>query len=445
MTLNLEDTIVALSSAPGAGGRAVVRLSGSAALPCALRLFSSSESPSPGKRHVYAGSIRLAGIHAALPADLHFWPAPHTYTGQDLVELHMLSSPPLVDLLIAQLMAAGARAAQPGEFTMRAFLAGKMDLTRAEAILGVIEAADRHELQQALAQLAGGLSRPLQGLREDLLNLLADVEAGLDFAEEDIHFADPEQMLHRLAKALAQLTLVQKQLDQRAVNSTRLRVVFAGRPNAGKSSLFNALAAGSRALVSPTPGTTRDYLSGRLDLGDTQLEIIDTAGWQTPQDAIARQAQALGSQQFVQADLVVLCLDSGQPISAQERALLASAPPPEVVGVATKCDLQPAPSGLMATSAVTQIGLRELRYFLADWARAHRQPALAPSSSRCREHVRSCMEHLRSAHGLVLDEDSPELLALELRGALEGLGQMVGAVYTDDLLDRIFSRFCIGK
>jgi len=141
----------------------------------------------------------------------------------------------------------------------------------------------------------------------------------------------------------------------------------------------------------------------------------------------------------------VLCLDSGLPISAQERALLASAPPPEVVGVATKCDLQPAPSGLMATSAVTQLGLGELRSFLADWARAHRQPALAPSSSRCRDHVRTCMEHLRSAHGLVLDEDSPELLALELRGALEALGQMVGAVYTDDLLDRIFSRFCIGK
>src|SRR5437016_2826037 len=205
MISHLEDTIVALSSAAGRGGRTIVRLSGTASLPCALTVFSSPEPVLLDKRRFYVGEICLPGIHAPLPADLHFWPAPRTYTGQELVELHVLSSPPLVGLLITRLLGAGARPAQPGEFTLRAFLAGKLDLTRAEAVLGVIEASDRNELRQALAQLAGGLSRPLQQLREDLLNLLADVEAGLDFAEEDIRFVDQAETLHRLAKGLAQL------------------------------------------------------------------------------------------------------------------------------------------------------------------------------------------------------------------------------------------------
>src|SRR5205823_8090 len=185
-------------------------------------------------------SLRLPGIASPLPADLYLWPAPRTYTGQELVELHTLGAPPLVELLIGELLRAGARAAQPGEFTLRAFLAGKLDLPRAEAVLGVIEAGNRSELKQALTQLAGGVTRPLEGLREDLLNLLADVEAGLDFTEEDIRFVDQTEMLGRLTKGLAQVVLVRKQLDQRSVGAGVFRVVLAGRPNAGKSSLFNA-------------------------------------------------------------------------------------------------------------------------------------------------------------------------------------------------------------
>src|SRR5262249_37178515 len=148
----------------------------------------------------YRGHLRLAGVAAPLPAELYAWPAPRTYTSQELVELHTLSCPPLVEILIAQLLETGARAAQPGEFTLRGFLAGKLDLTQAEAVLGIIEASDRAELKQALAQLAGGVARPLQGLREDLLNLLADVEAGLDFTEEDLQFVDKPEVLQRLAR-----------------------------------------------------------------------------------------------------------------------------------------------------------------------------------------------------------------------------------------------------
>src|SRR5437868_2057368 len=230
MISHLEDTIVALSSAAGRGGRAIVRLSGTASLPCALTVFSSPEPVLPDKRRFYVGKIRLPGIHAPWPADLHFWPAPRTYTGQQLVELHVLSSPPLVGLLIGQLLNAGARPAQPGEFTLRAFLAGKLDLTRAEAVLAVIEAGSPDELKQALAQMAGGLAQPLQELRSDLLDLLADVEAGLDFADEDLHFVSQDDLLKRLGKDLALVTNLGRQLDRRALGAQAFRVVLAGQP-----------------------------------------------------------------------------------------------------------------------------------------------------------------------------------------------------------------------
>src|SRR5437763_6514528 len=245
-----EDTIVALSSAPGPGLRAIVRLSGSQARRIARTVFHAERDIAPDKRRRYSGDLRLPGLHSPLPADLYFCPVPRTYTGQELVEIHTISSPPLVELLIATLLTAGARAAGPGEFTLRAFLAGKLDLPRAEAVLGVIEAADRDQLRDSLMQLAGGLTRPLDGLRDDLLNLLADVEAGLDFVDEDISFVGRDDLLTRLAKGLAQLTLVRKQLEGRGRSDRPFRAVLVGRPNAGKSSLFNALTGGD-AIVSP--------------------------------------------------------------------------------------------------------------------------------------------------------------------------------------------------
>jgi tRNA modification GTPase len=444
---DFQETIVALSSAPGPGGRAIVRLSGPAAAAIAAAVFTASDdppSPPPATRHWQAGQIHLPEIASPLPADLYFGRAPRTYTGQDLVELHTLSVPPLIDLLIAQLLGAGARAARPGEFTMRAFLAGKLDLTRAEAVAGVIEAADRDELRLALAQLAGGVSRPLDELRTDLLDLLAEIEAGLDFAEEDIQFVAPEETLHRLAKGMAQVTLLLKQFEKRSVADRPFRAALVGGPNVGKSSLFNALAGSGAALVSAEPGTTRDYLVRTLDLGGVAVEILDTAGWRADAGDIEAQAQALGREQAGRADLLLLCREANGPPAPQEEELLGQERP-LVMAVATKCDLAAPPPGWLATSAVTGAGLDGLRAELAARARAHHRPALAPSLSRCRHHVGACLGHLRQAHALVLNEDPPELLALELRGVLDELGELVGAVYTDDLLDRIFSRFCIGK
>lgn len=443
MLANPQDTIAALSSAPGAGARAIVRLSGSQALAIVARFFQGDNPLAADQRRCYAGQVIVPELPSPLPADVYIWPAPRTYTGQLLVEVHTLASPPLVELFISHCLSVGARAAQPGEFTLRAFLTGKLDLTRAEAVLAVIEAASRDELTQALAQLAGGVNRPLQELRQDLLDLLADVEAGLDFSDEDIAFVQQRELLQRITKGLALITGLRQQLQRRAMTESVFRVVLAGRPNAGKSSLFNALGQG-RALVSHEPGTTRDYLVQRLDLDGLAVELVDTAGWQTARNGLEGQAQELGQEQLNRADLILLCVAAGQSTEEQQRALAARTST-ETMVVVTKCDLQQAAGPYLATSAATGQGLAQLRTLLRERAQAQVRPALAPSLSRCRGHVDTCLQHLRLAHQLVLEEEPPELLALELRCALEQLGTMVGAIYTEDLLDRIFSRFCIGK
>ncbi len=454
-----DDTIVAVSSAPGPAPRAIVRVGGPNARAVVARVFRGDD---PVPRHLAPGALHLTGVHSPLPARLYFFAGPRSYTGQDVAELHTVGSPPLVERLVADLLAAGARPARPGEFTMRAFLAGKKDLPQAEAVQAVIEAGTDADLRAALVQLAGGVSRPLDALRDDLLNLLADVEAALDFADEDIEFVGRVEVLRRLGAAIERLDAVRTQLDDRTVSGRPVRVALVGLPNAGKSSLFNALAGGA-ALVSPTPGTTRDYLTRSLVLAGVPVELIDTAGWQGAADTIEEQAQRLGADQAARADVVVWCDERGAFAAADERRLAATGA--AVLKVRTKADLTgstesdgqavecgadgmgdaPFTRHRLACSVVSPAGLDALRAALAEAVASLARPALAPSQSRCRHHVHDCLERLREAHALTADDDPPELLALALRGAIDALGEMTGAVYTDDLLDRIFSRFCIGK
>ncbi len=434
---DLDDTIVALSSAAGPGGRAIVRLSGRRAADIAQALCADFDKARREPGHFFKGKLRLPAFQTPIVADIYHFVAPHTYTGQDVVEIHLLSSMAIVEVTIAECLSAGARAAQAGEFTLRAFLAGKLDLTRAEAVLGVIEASERGELTQALKQLAGGMAQPLASLRDDLLNLLADVEAGLDFADEDIRFVAADDLLKRLGHGLAHLTLLKKQIEQRALGQRPFRVVLAGKPNAGKSSLFNALVGKGAALVSAEPGTTRDYLEQLIDVDGVAIELVDTAGLGATVSAIDYASQNLGKAQAKDADLVLWCM-ACDDVAEHDVA-------PNCVPVATKADLAPAPADLLATSASTGAGIAALRARFAQEVRRRGHAALAPSLSRCRHHVEACVQHLRQAHAVVIDDAMPELLALEIRLALEELGAMVGAVYTDDLLDRIFSRFCIGK
>lgn len=444
MTPHPDDTIAAVSSAPGPGLRAIVRVTG----PNTRAVVAAVFDRPPAARQLTPGSLRLSGVHSPLPADLYFWPAPHTYTGQDLAELHTISSPPLVERLVADLLAAGARAAQPGEFTLRAFLAGKKDLPQAEAVLAVIEAGTDADLRQALTQLAGGVTQPLTQLRDDLLNLLADVEAALDFADEDLEFVGKPDLVKRVGAGIAHLTNLRRKLDDRAVSGRPVRVAFVGRPNAGKSSLFNALAGADAALVSPTAGTTRDYLTRAVSVGGVPVELTDTAGWETATDTIAEQAQRLGREQAGRADVVVWCVPAGEafaPADDQRLRAIGAA----VVKAATKADLADGaaadPTTAIQCSILTPGGTAVLRSALADAVLMAARPPLAPSLSRCRAHVDRAVAQLREAHRHVLFDDPPEIVASALRAALDQIGELAGAVYTPDLLDRIFSRFCIGK
>lgn len=436
MRVDPRDTIVALASAPGAGGRAILRLSGPGAVSVVRDGLHVSMDIDERLRRRYSMDGRLRDLERTMPVELYVFPESRSFTGQLMTEIHVSSSPPLVELLIAQLLVAGARAAEPGEFTLRAFLGGRVDLPRAEAIFATIAARDRNELCEALTQLSGGMMQPLHALRSDLLDLLADLEAGLDFAEEDITFLDSKNLLDRIAKGLAILTILQRQLQQRALHQRPFRVLLTGRPNAGKSSLFNALTKAETALVSDIPGTTRDYLARVIDVEGVPIELIDTAGQRATADVIESKAQELAGHMSVHADLVVWCreVSDGGDVPAGTEL------------VATKCDLTAAEwEPNRSTSARTGAGLDALRSWFAERASAQSVSALAPSWSRCRHHVQTCLIHLRKAHGHAMHEEPAEVLAMEVRAAIDQLGEMVGAVYTDDLLDRIFSRFCIGK
>jgi tRNA modification GTPase len=301
--------------------------------------------------------------------------------------------------------------------------------------------------------MAGGTTEPLDRLRHDLLDLLADIEAGLDFAEEDIRFVDSRELLERLTRAMAQITLTRRHFDQRSLADQPFRVAFTGAPNAGKSSLVNALADRSAAMVGPNPGTTRDYVAVSVCWQNTHLELIDTAGLASAVDPIDAQAQELGSREKDAADIIVHCLDASASVPAALPPQVAPSAPGSYgdkddlchLLVATKCDIAALPTGRLPTSSVTGAGVSELREILLGCAHDRSGPGLSESFGRCGRHLDLCLEHLRRSHSLVLFEDPMEILALELRSALDELGQVVGAVYTDDLLDRIFSRFCIGK
>ncbi|MBI1901494.1 MAG: 50S ribosome-binding GTPase, partial [Planctomycetia bacterium] len=265
---HLDDTIAAIATAPGPGARGIVRVSGPGTVAC-LADFSADDGRTLESAKVataVAGHFRLPGLHSPLPAEVYLWPNERSYTRQPLAEVHTIGSQPLLAMLLRAVCRRGARTAEPGEFTLRAFLSGRIDLAQAEAVLGVIEAEDAEELRVALDQLAGGVTGALVQLREQLLDLLAHLEAGLDFVEEDIAFITREELTGQLAAAQATVEKAAAQMAKRSIAVERVRIVLAGWPNVGKSSLFNALAGREAAIVSPQAGTTRDYLTADEEL-----------------------------------------------------------------------------------------------------------------------------------------------------------------------------------
>ncbi len=455
--MNVDDTIAAIASPPGGALRGIVRLSGPEVVACLQRCFQCDELngkawDSMRAASVLAGRLTLPPPIGDLPCDVYFWPGPRSFTRQTVAEIHTIGSPPLLEAALGVICVAGARLARPGEFTMRAFLAGRIDLTQAEAVLGVIDARNRRQLDSALQQLAGGLARPLHNLRDHLLDLLADVEAGLDFVEDDIRFVSDEELDARLKAAGEQLEHLNRQMSCRTESSEVFRVALVGCPNVGKSSLLNALLDDTAAVVSDMAGTTRDYLTRRVSFGGLDCLLIDTAGVE-PEGAgeIAAAAQALGIEQARGAHLQLWCLDATRHLNAWERAALAQPSPGQRLLVLTKTD-QAISTDLHAeavrTSSRTGAGLDQLRQAIFDCLAEpidSEAGVVAITAARCRESLRLVANSLRQARHHIACDAGEEIVAAEIRIALDELAQVVGAVYTEDILDRIFSRFCIGK
>jgi tRNA modification GTPase len=436
-----------------------VRISGPDAIAVANSVFHASDASQLPTGNRPAAIVGVARISAAagnpgkfrkLPCTRYTWPTPRSYTRQPLVELHTFGSPPLLAMLLHTVCAAGSRLAEPGEFTLRAFLAGRIDLTQAEAVLGVIDATDRRQLDLALVQLAGGLSGRLAQLRDELLNLLADLEAGLDFTEEDIQFVSRGELQSRVAAAAELVERLLEQMQTRSRADRGPRVTLVGWPNVGKSSLFNALLGRPAAIVSAQAGTTRDYLTAPLPLGTTACELIDTAGREATSDdgdAISAAAHRQSDQQHRSADLRLLCIDATREPNSWERSQLEASG--EQIVVLTKCDRTAAMGGYgtaVATSAITGRGVEELKTAIRSrLGETESAAAASATAERCHESFRLALACLRRAGELAASAGGEELIAAELRAALAELGKIVGTIYTDDILDRIFSRFCIGK
>jgi tRNA modification GTPase len=470
MSWTLDDIIVAVASPPGPGVRGIVRASG----PGVQSLLRESFRCDTGiswteirRATRFDGGLAVNGLSTELPCNLWFWPNHRSYSGQPTIEIHTISSPPILDAVVQNLVCRGARIARPGEFTLRAFMAGKIDLVQAEAVLGVIDADSTDRLQQALTQLSGGVSSRIRDLRESLLIDLADLEAGLDFVDEDIDFVQRSAMLARLEHGLAWIRELRQHADERSQTTGRKRVVLAGPPNAGKSTLFNALVGNDAAVVSPIAGTTRDWLSAIWDLGGLTVDLIDTAGVEDVEDDISAAAQAGSAARGREADLILWCTPANQAVPTPPAA---STDENAILHIMTKCELAtPGATGgsrvsverdedarlqreqsseLLPVSALTGQGLDSLRAAVRQRLESgdrQRGELLSSTLARCQASLAAAEDALQYARDLASASDGDELISLELRRGLDALGEIAGVIYTDDLLDRIFSRFCIGK
>ena len=458
--LDTQQTIVAIASPRSPAVRGIVRLSGEQVGEVLQRLGVAVAGGARPRR--CETQIDLGRPLGAIPAGVLHWPTRHSYTGQPSAELHTVGSRPVLAALVDAAIAAGARAARPGEFTLRAFLAGRRDLTQAEAVLGVIEAEQRGSLDHALRQLAGNLSRPLEHARGEMLDLLADVEAGLDFVDEDIEFISEEALVARLAQIARVLEETHQTLRTRGGESGRPVIALRGEPNAGKSHLINRLAGRDVAIVADVAGTTRDAVSADAQLGGRPVRLVDTAGIETGDAEISQRAQTQATLADRQAALRLWCVDSSRDDfdAACQRARQVSRSAPDAapsaqhagldVWVATKSDLrrQALPEGWLATSAVTGEGIEALNQRILqrlDSRDLGETASVAGTAARCRQTLRRAIEATGAAIELAQLGEGQELVATELRTAIESLGEITGAVYTEDILDRVFGRFCIGK
>jgi len=449
----VDDTIVAVATPQGRGGIGVVRLSGPRAVGIATRLLSR---PSLEPRHATFCRLTDPATGDVIDQVVATWfAAPHSYTGEDVVELSAHGSPVLLRRIVELARSSGARLAEPGEFTFRAYLHGRLDLPQAEAVADLADAVTPLQARAAMDQLEGTLTTAIASIDAALFDLSARLEASLDYPDEGFHFSSKQETLTetaRIRRALADLA--DSGRVGRVIREGRT-VVIMGRPNAGKSSLFNALAGAERAIVTDIPGTTRDVLTERVDIEGLAITLVDTAGLREARDTIEAEGvrRARDAQQV--AALKVIVVDAAEPLSDDVRDLVATTTEPKLV-VASKIDLPrawtPGDLGLPATevvdvSATSGAGLRELRKRLAVALTSREDLRDSPAITNMRHLVLVDEAHMAmsEAEQALASGATEELVLTDLARARRALEEITGRRTTDDLLTRIFAKFCLGK
>ena len=441
------DTIAAIATAPGRGGIGVVRVSGRELLPLAERLTGKTPAP----RTATLAGFRAENGETIDTGLLLYFPAPHSFTGDDVLELHGHGGTVVLNLLLARCLDLGARLAEPGEFTRRAFLNGKLDLAQAEAVIDLIDASTTAAARSAARSLQGEFSNEIRALLDRLVGLRMLVEATLDFPDEEIDFLNAADAFGRLDDLLATLARITDRAQQGRLLQSGLQVVLAGQPNVGKSSLLNCLAGDELAIVTPVAGTTRDVVRGTLQIEGIPLHVIDTAGLRDTGDEIERIGIARTWQEIEKADVVLLLVDARQGVGEVDEAILTRLPEgPARIVVHNKIDLacrhaerHEGKDGVrIHLSARSGQGIDLLRKELLHIAGWHPTEHVFIARER---HLRALAETLGHLQAAQTQVSQLELLAEELRMAQKSLGEITGEFSADDLLGEVFGRFCIGK
>ncbi len=437
-----NDTIVAAATPPGQGGIGIVRISGPATRAIAEAMLGVVPPPRLAHNAAFADADGRA-IDSGLAL---FFPAPRSFTGEDVLELQGHGGPVVMDLLVRRVVTLGARPARPGEFSERAFHNGKLDLAQAEAIADLIGAGSAQAARAAMTSLAGEFSNEVTTLAAQIMELRVFVEAAIDFPDEDAVFLESPEVRARLSDIFARFGRITQAAAQGRALSEGLSVVIAGRPNAGKSSLLNALAGHDAAIVTGIPGTTRDLLRERIAIDGLPIHVIDTAGLRDGRDAVEEEGIRRARAEMRRADFVLYVIDAGAGLMPGELGTLPEEPP--VLAVWNKTDIAEPPAGYpgIAISALTGAGLPELRERLKTAAGYRAGDAGVFSARRRHLDALGRAEGLaRSAAARLQERAGFELVAEELRLAHQALGEITGAVTSDALLGAIFAGFCIGK
>jgi tRNA modification GTPase len=456
-----EDTIVAISTAPGEGGIGIIRLSGKQALEIVSTLFASSRRQdlltAPGYSLLHGRIIHPDSGKTLDEVLVSVMRAPHSYTREDVVEINchggMLPLRNILDLVLN----CGARLATPGEFTKRAFLNGRIDLTQAESVIDIIRAKTDAGLQLAVQQLQGKLSGQISSLHKALQQLLASIEASIDFADEDIEIISYSQITQELQQVLDEIDRLLLSAHEGKILKDGLSIALVGKPNVGKSSLLNVFLEEERAIVTPIPGTTRDTIEDYINLQGIPIRLIDTAGIRDTSDHLEQLGVKRSRQIVQQADLILCLFDASLPWSQEDEDFLELVKHKEKLLVLNKIDLPTQLSAeeilakftnellLFPVSINQHLGLDELKQAIVDQVMDVPLESVAVTNVRHKQALNAAKQSLIHAKHSTVSGMSQEFIALDILEALNQLGEITGETSTEDILDRIFSTFCIGK